>query len=305
MKKNLNPEEVQAIKLIRESIGNASQGLPEEVFELASSIVPMVNVDLLFQDEQGRILMIWRDDPICGCGWHIPGGIIRFKESLEERLLRTAENELGTQIQFDPQPMSINEVILPQSVRGHFISLLYRCFLPESFPRLPVADPGKTYRAGDMCWHSACPRQWVKGQETIYSGLFKQCSRLNAAARAPEIKKLRAGECTIVFDIDGVIAQFDPVLRYDKAQPDKGMIEIVNRLYDYGNKIVLFTARGSETGIDWSETTRAQMERWGVKFHELKFGKPAATFYVDDRNLSLDELRGLMKHISLQRYRQS
>ena len=296
MKKNLSSEELQAIDLIRGSVGDPSQGLPEEVFELASAIVPMVNVDMLFQDEQGRILMIWREDPICGCGWHIPGGIIRIKESLEERLLRTAEDELGTQIQFNPQPMAIHEVILPQTVRVHLISLLYRCFLPENFPRLSVADPKKHYQAGDLCWHSVCPQQWATGQKSIYSSLFGQCSQSNAAV--PEIEKLRAGECTIVFDIDGVIAQFDPDLQYDKAQADRSMIEFVNCLYDYGNKIILFTARGSATGIDWSAMTEAQMKRWGVKYHELKFGKPAATFYVDDKNLSIDKFLWLMKQIS-------
>ena len=64
MKKELNPEEYQAVKTIRDSVGDASQGLPEEVFELASSIVPMINVDLLFQDKQGKILMIWRHHSI-------------------------------------------------------------------------------------------------------------------------------------------------------------------------------------------------------------------------------------------------
>lgn len=295
MKKDLSPEEFRAVQLIRASVGDASLGLPEEVFELASSIVPMVNVDLFVQDRQGRILMIWREDTICGCGWHIPGGIIRFKESIEERLLRTAEDELRTQIQFDPQPMAMHEVILPQDLRGHFITLLYRCFLPENFPCRSVADPKKHYQVGDMYWHSVCPEQWVKGQKSIYSSLFRQHSQLSVAV--PEIEKLRAGECTIVFDIDGVIAQFDPVLQYDKAQADRSMIEFVNCLYDYGNKIILFTARGSETGIDWSVTTKAQMERWGVKYHELKFGKPAATFYVDDRNLNMDKLHWLMKQI--------
>lgn len=296
MKRNLNSEECQAVKTIRESVGDASQGLPEEVFELASSIVPMINVDLLFQDRQGRILMIWREDPVCGCGWHIPGGIIRFKESIEERIQKTAQNELGVQIRFDSQLMAMNELILPQNLRGHFISLLYRCFLPEDFRFCPVADPEKAYQTGDMYWHEVCPRQWVQGQKAIYSGLFSSFRQVDIAL-VTEIEKVSAGACTIVFDIDGVIAQFDPTLQYDKAQPDRRMIEIVNRLYDYGNRIVLFTARGSKTGIDWSASTKAQMERWGVKYHELKFGKPAATFYIDDKNMSLDELCRLMKSL--------
>jgi len=295
MKKLLDSEEVQAVKRIREIAGDPSQGLPAEVFELASSIVPMINVDLLFHDEQGRILMIWREDAICGCGWHIPGGIIRFKESIEERLQRTAQNELGTQIRFDPEPMAINEFILPQDVRGHFISLLYRCYLPDDFPGLSVADPEKRYQAGEIYWHSVCPRQWVKGQKKAYGGLFEQRRQADGIVFAAE--KLKAGACTIVFDIDGVIAAFDPSLQYSQANPVKSVIATVNRLYDYGNKIILFTARGSETGIDWSKITQAQMRDWGVKYHQIRFGKPAATFYVDDKNLSLSELAALAKYI--------
>ena len=31
-------------------------------------------------------------------------------------------------------------------------------------------------------------------------------------------------------------------------------------------------------------------ERWGVRYHELRFGKPAADYYVDDRMISLATL---------------
>ncbi len=90
-----------------------------------------------------------------------------------------------------------------------------------------------------------------------------------------------------VVDIDGVIAQLSPNNDYNLAQPNYPVIEAVNRLYEQGNNIVLFTARGYVTGIDWTEVTRTQMEKWGVKHHELKLGKPNANFYVDDRNLSV------------------
>lgn len=295
IKRELNSEELQAVQVVRESADNPSCGLPEEIFELVSSMVPMINVDLFCQDEQGRVLMIWREDATCGCGWHIPDGIIRFQESIEDRLQRTAQNELGTQIRFDPRPMAINEIILPQDVRGHFISLLYRCYLPGNFPALPVANPEKCYQAGDMYWHSVCPQQWVKGQKRAYSGLFEQTKDIAFISSA---ERMRTGNCTIVFDIDGVIAKFDPTLRYDQAGPVSDIISIINHLYDCGNKIILFTARGSETGIDWSQTTEEQMKRWGVKYHELRFGKPAATFYVDDKNLSLSELTALADFLS-------
>lgn len=110
--------------------------------------------------------------------------------------------------------------------------------------------------------------------------------------RAEQYLKLMQCEGkTFVFDIDGVIAKFNPELNYESSQPDQEMIAIVNQLYDGGNKIVLFTARGYKTGIDWREITANQMEKWGVKYTELKFGKPDADFYIDDKMLNLHDLK--------------
>ena len=57
-----------------------------------------------------------------------------------------------------------------------------------------------------------------------------------------------------------------------------------------GNSIALHTARGYVTGIDWSQVTKQQMARWGLKYHELHFGKPNADYYVDDRMLDIKQL---------------
>lgn len=67
-------------------------------------------------------------------------------------------------------------------------------------------------------------------------------------------------------------------------------IDAVNRLHARGFRIVLFTARGSATGIDWEERTRRQLDGWKVRYDELVFGKPAADFYVDDRMISVTSL---------------
>ena len=55
------------------------QGLGEELFLTVSSLVPIVNVDLLVYNDKGQFLLTKRDDPYCGRGWHVPGGCIRFK----------------------------------------------------------------------------------------------------------------------------------------------------------------------------------------------------------------------------------
>ncbi len=108
--------------------------------------------------------------------------------------------------------------------------------------------------------------------------------------RAAEFLKIKRGGKRFVFDIDGVIAAFNENLDYSHALPNEKMIRIVNRLYDYGNEIVLFTARGYVTKIDWRRETENQMKRWGVRYHELHMGKPNADYYVDDKMLSLEFL---------------
>ncbi len=93
-----------------------------------------------------------------------------------------------------------------------------------------------------------------------------------------------------VFDIDGVIAQLNPKLNYADTEPVKQMVRIVNDIYNRGNSVILFTARGYVTGIDWREVTEKEMKDWGVQYTELKFGKPNAEYYIDDKFLDLSEL---------------
>lgn len=71
----------------------------------------------------------WRDDEQCGAGWHLPGGCVRLKETLEQRLHVCAKSELGTDVLCDMKPVLIMENIEPKRDRGrtHFISFLYQC----------------------------------------------------------------------------------------------------------------------------------------------------------------------------------
>lgn len=95
----------------------------------------------------------------------------------------------------------------------------------------------------------------------------------------------------VVCDIDGVIAQKTNDNNYYEATPNIGNISLINRLYENGNEVILFTARGYATKIDWEETTQKQMKQWGVKYSQLLFGKPDADFYIDDKLLDIELLQ--------------
>jgi hypothetical protein len=87
---------------------------------------------------------------------------------------------------------------------------------------------------------------------------------------------------TICVDLDGTLCT-NTFGEYESAEPFPWAIERVNGLARAGHRIVIFTARGTATGIDWDAVTRGQLERWGVAFDELRFGKPSADVYIDDR----------------------
>ena len=87
------------------------------------------------------------------------------------------------------------------------------------------------------------------------------------------------------FDIDGVLCT-NTWGEYELAEPFPESIRRVNELYDEGHTILLYTARGSETGVDWRTVTERQLEEWGLRYQTLHFGKPSADVYVDDRAMN-------------------
>ena len=91
----------------------------------------------------------------------------------------------------------------------------------------------------------------------------------------------------IWIDIDDTICDYtSSSLTYEQAIPNNRRIDIVNKMYDQGHHITLWTGRGTLSGIDWYSLTKQQVDSWGVKYHELKMGKPAFDILVDDKALT-------------------
>ena len=77
---------------------------------------------------------------------------------------------------------------------------------------------------------------------------------------------------------------------YTKAQPIKQNIDKINKLYDAGNTIVYWTARGSRKQIDWYELTAKQLKEWGAKYNELRTDKPFYDLFVEDKSIKIEDL---------------
>jgi len=170
-----------AIAYLEKNITNPREGLPQEVFYFVSRLTPMVNVDLLVQDKRGRTLLSWRQDEFSKSGWHVPGGIIRFKENFTQRLLKVARTELGTTVEFDPEPIAVNQIILPIETRGHFISFLYRCRVSATYEPansgLSESDPGY------LKWHASCPDNLVEVHEMYRPFIERKPGALDTVPR--------------------------------------------------------------------------------------------------------------------------
>jgi ADP-ribose pyrophosphatase YjhB (NUDIX family) len=149
---------------LESQISAGTGGLPEEIFLLVSRITPLINVDLLIRDDDGGTLLTWRSDRFYGPGWHVPGGIIRYKEMAADRIRIVAGRELGVMVEFDASPIFVHESIdSSRRDRGHFISLLYKCRLASGL------DPQRRYSReaplpGQWLWHERCPENLIHEQ---------------------------------------------------------------------------------------------------------------------------------------------
>ena len=93
----------------------------------------------------------------------------------------------------------------------------------------------------------------------------------------------------IYCDIDGTICT--TVGGYDNAKPIVENIAKINKLYDEGNIIIYWSARGQNTGKNWNELTGIQLTEWGCKFHDVVLRqKPAFDLLIDDKAKRIEEI---------------
>ncbi len=166
-------------KALEEDGIDPRQGLPESVFIMASSLMPIVNIDLFIVDGKGRVLLSWRDDLYHTKGWHIPGGCVRIQETLAQRITRMALAEIGTEVAYAKEPVTVREGISNLSERpwlknplerSHNISFLYFAKLCEGFQ---VDNRGLgLHDKGYLKWFSEVPLDLLPAHQALYSDVL-------------------------------------------------------------------------------------------------------------------------------------
>jgi capsule biosynthesis phosphatase len=114
----------------------------------------------------------------------------------------------------------------------------------------------------------------------------------------------------IVIDLDGTICPIRrPEQSYADLEPYPGAVERIRELKAAGHYIIIATARNmatcqSNVGLlmkNIGRITLDWLERHGIEYDEIYFGKPNADLYIDDRALQfvnwreIDEQR-LVEH---------
>lgn len=89
----------------------------------------------------------------------------------------------------------------------------------------------------------------------------------------------------IFVDIDDTICTKVDGDNYQDANPMFNRIAEINNLYP-DHEIIYWTARGTVTGKDWRKLTERQFREWGVKYHQLKFGKPHFDLMICDKTFN-------------------
>lgn len=99
------------------------------------------------------------------------------------------------------------------------------------------------------------------------------------------------------FDLDNTLCETHNG-DYKNSNPINDAINAVNKLYDQGNYIIIFTARmmgkcnGNTSKVYETiyELTKSQLNLWELKYHELILGKPEFDVLIDDKSLNYDKL---------------
>ncbi len=99
----------------------------------------------------------------------------------------------------------------------------------------------------------------------------------------------------ICFDLDNTLCKTFGN-KYQKSKPILKNIKVVNKLYDNGYYIKIFTSRYMGRSNDNQrlakirgyKLTEKQLKKWKIRYHKLILGKPSYDLIIDDKAFGYD-----------------
>jgi ADP-ribose pyrophosphatase YjhB (NUDIX family) len=143
-------------------------GIGKTLFESISRLTPAVSVELIIKSQDQRSsLLTWRDDELYGPGWHVPGGVVRFKETLTARVEKVLKNEVAASASKIEGPIGFHEIFNEKrDKRGHFICFVYKVILVDDPPFRTKAQDG-VITSGSWRWFAKCPDNLIENQRSL------------------------------------------------------------------------------------------------------------------------------------------
>ena len=78
---------------------------------------------------------------------------------------------------------------------------------------------------------------------------------------------------------------------YENSEPIFENIAKINKLFNEGNNIVYYSARGRRSGVDWTEFTIKQLREWNCKYNDLFMNhKPDYDLYICYKTKRIEEI---------------
>ncbi len=120
--------------------------LPLETFKTVVASTPLISIDLVVRDSDGRVLLGKRTNRPAKGYWFVPGGRIRKNETIEQAWQRLLSDELGLQGSIQPvQFLGVFQHFYDDNVTGaefstHYVVLAYEFTTDESTLALPTVQ---------------------------------------------------------------------------------------------------------------------------------------------------------------------
>jgi len=98
----------------------------------------------------------------------------------------------------------------------------------------------------------------------------------------------------IGFDMDGIITADNSGWTndyYNNCKPNFDVISLMKKISKKGHKIIIYTSRLSNevkgVTVEW-------LNKYDVPYDAIHFDKPLYDFMIDDKNISIDDLKMLI-----------
>ncbi|MGR5135886.1 GDP-mannose mannosyl hydrolase [Vibrio jasicida] len=132
-----------------------TQRLDINTFKTVVAHAPLISLDLIIENNQGKVLLGQRlNRPAQGC-WFVPGGRVRKDEKIADAFLRLTKEELGVELALveaefiGPYEHFYSDNFSGESFSTHYVVLGYRISLDLNLSDLPKEQHGN-YQWADV-----------------------------------------------------------------------------------------------------------------------------------------------------------